>query len=180
MVSICVVARGKEDPHRRQVGARQGRRKAGLPKFSLDYQELKSKPKKKDESKDEVDEGESLKIIVGKDEPTGMLASHRVQAKGPGDELIIRRLVKDLSELGRGDVIFKADGEPSMLAVQKAVALMRKDLVTRPENPPAYNPESNGSVEKAVQDVSGQVRSFKLALEARIGVSIGDTSAVMD
>ena len=52
---ICVAARGKEDPHRRQVGARQRRRKAGLPKFSLDYQELKSKPKKKDESKDEVE-----------------------------------------------------------------------------------------------------------------------------
>ena len=33
---ICVAARGKEDPHKRQVGARQGRRKAGLPKFSLD------------------------------------------------------------------------------------------------------------------------------------------------
>ena len=121
-----------------------------------------------------------MKIIVGKDEPTGMLVSHRVEAKGPGDELIIRRLVKDLEELGRGDIILKTDGEPSMLAVQKAVALMRKDLVTRPENPPAYNPESNGSAEKAVQDVSGQVRSLKLALEARIGVSIGDTSAVMD
>ena len=34
---ICVAARGKEDPHKRQVGARQGKRKAGLPKFSLDY-----------------------------------------------------------------------------------------------------------------------------------------------
>ena len=76
---ICVAARGKEDPHRRQVGARQERRKTGLPKFSLDYQELKSKPTKKDESKDEVDEGESLKIIVGKDGPTGMLVSHRAE-----------------------------------------------------------------------------------------------------
>ena len=181
---ICVAARGKEDPHKRQVGARQGRRKAGLPKFSLDYQKLKSKLKKKDEkteeNKVEADDGESLKIIVGKDEPTGMLTSHRVEVKGPGDEWIIRRLVKDVEELGRGDIIIKTDGEPSMLAVQKAVAVMRKDLVTRPENPPAYNPESNGSAEKAVQDVSGQVRSLKLALEARLGVSIGDASAVMD
>ena len=51
--------------------------------------------------------------------------------------------------------------------------------MTKPENPPAYNPESNGA-EKAVQDVSGQVRTLKLALEARIGVMIPEASAVMD
>ena len=47
---ICVAARGKEDPHRRQVGARRERRKATPPKFCLDYRELKSKPKIQAES----------------------------------------------------------------------------------------------------------------------------------
>ena len=42
-----------------------------------------------------------------------------------------------------------------MVALQKAMAVLRKDLVTRPENPPAYNSESNGAAAKAVQDVSG-------------------------
>ena len=87
---------------------------------------------------------------------------------------------RSLREILRCPQLGRAGHKIDQLAVQKVVALMRKDLVTRPENPPAYNPESNGSAEKAVQDVSEQVRSLKLALEARIGVSIGDTSAVME
>ena len=57
------------------MGARRERRKATLPKYSLDYQELKSNPKSKDESKVDDDQSE-LKIVVGKDELTGTLAAN--------------------------------------------------------------------------------------------------------
>ena len=117
---------------------------------------------------------------VGKDEPTGMLTAHHVDRKGPTDEWLIKRLVKDIEKLGRSVINLKPDGEPAMLALQKAVAVLRKDPVTRPENPFAYNRQSNGAAEKAVQDVSGQVRTLKLALEARLGIAIPETSAIMD
>ena len=67
-----------------------------------------------------------------------------------------------------------------MIALQKAMAVLRRNLVTKPEDPHAYNPELNGAAEKALQDVSCQVRTFKLPLEARIGVTIPEPSAVMD
>ena len=178
---MCVAARGKEAPHKRQVGAGRDRRKATLPKVSLDYQELKSKPKIRAESQAAVEDANSmLRIVVGKDEATGMMMAHRVITKGPTDEWVTRRLVKDIEELGRGDIILKTDGEPAMIALQRAIAELRKNLTTKPENPPAYNPEANGAAEKAVQDVSSQIRTLKLALEARLGITIPESSAVVD
>jgi hypothetical protein len=41
-----------------------------------------------------------------------------------------------------------------------------------PSNPPAYNPESNGVVEKGAQDVIAHLRCFKLALESRLETTI--------
>ena len=78
---ICFAARGKEAPHKRQVGASREKRKASLPKFSLDYQELKSKPKIQAESQAAEDAESVLRIVVGKDEPTGAVVAHRVEAK---------------------------------------------------------------------------------------------------
>eukprot|EP00975_Prorocentrum_lima_P005441 1175676-Prorocentrum_lima.AAC.1 len=36
------------------------------------------------------------------------------------------------------------------------------------ENPPAYEPQANGSVENAVKQLKGLVRTLMLALQARI------------
>ena len=67
---ICVAARGEEAPHKRQVGASRERRKASLPKFNIEYQELKSKPKIQAESQAAEDAESVLRIVVGKDEWT--------------------------------------------------------------------------------------------------------------
>ena len=95
-----------------------------------------------------------------------MVVAHKIESKGPTDDWITKRIVQDIKELGRGDIILKTDGEPAMLALQEAIARLRSHVITRPENPPAYNSQSNGAAEKAVQDVSGQVRTLKLALES--------------
>ena len=51
---------------------------------------------------------------------------------------------------------------------------------TIPENPPAYDPQANGGAERGVQEVKAQLRATKLGLEARIGVEITDTMAILD
>ena len=114
-------------------GASRERRKASLSKFSLDYQEFKSKPKIQAESQAAADVESVLRIVVGKEEPTGAVVAHRIEAKGPTDEWIVRRLVKDIEELGRGDIIVKTDGEPAMIAFKRAIAVLRKDQVTKPK-----------------------------------------------
>ena len=69
------------------MGAGRERRKVTLPKVCLDYKELKSKPKIQAESQAATEDANSmLRIVVGKDEPTGMTMAHRVAANGPTDE----------------------------------------------------------------------------------------------
>ena len=113
-----------------------------------------------------------MKILVETDEPTGMVFAHRVASKGPSDPWIANRIVKDIEELGRRDVILKTDGEPAIVGLQRTAA--------KPENPLAYNPSSNGACAKAVQDVSNLVRTLKLALEAPVGIANDDNGPVVD
>ena len=80
-----------------------------MPKFCLDSQELKSKLKIQAESQAAAEDVDSvLRIVVGKDEPTGMVVAHRVDAKGPRDDWITKRLVMEIEGLGRGDNFFEA------------------------------------------------------------------------
>ena len=172
---VCVKAKGKEDAHYRKK-KRKGEqdRSNTLRKISLDYQELKSRAKKEPSQDDKV-----VKIIVAMDEHTGCKMSCRVESKGTQDTWIVKRLVRDFEELGRRDIILKTDGEPAMLALQRAIAQERPGI-TKPENPPSYNPASNGACEKAVQDVSGHVRALKFALEANIGMPIEEDHPIME
>ena len=75
--------------------------------------------------------------------------------------------MRDLEDWGRRDVRLQADGEPTMLALQQAIAEARKGD-TVPSNSPAYNPQSNGGAETAVQDVTDLMRRMLLGLEAKL------------
>ena len=97
----------------------------------MDYQELKPRAKKEPAEDDNV-----VKIIVAMDEHKGCKMSYRVKSKGVHDTWIVKRLVKDFEELGRRDIIQKTDGEPAMLALQRAIAQERPGI-TKPENPPS-------------------------------------------
>ena len=113
---VCARAVGREDPHYRRSRRRRHEQRGGLPRIALDYQELKSIPKKSPHETDVV-----VKMIVAKDEDTGTVFAYRVTNKGTSDTWVIKRLVKDIAELGRQDVIIKTDGEPAMLALQTAI-----------------------------------------------------------
>jgi len=67
------------------------------------------------------------------------------------------------------------------MSLQSAVIAARtRPSVTIPVNPPAYDPQANGTIEKGVQDVNTQERKTKLALEARIGAAIPADHPVME
>ena len=166
---VCIAARAKEDAHRRAKPQDDDYEHdgSGLPIVSLDYQEL-----------DETSE-QPTRVIVGKDESTGNVFCHKVLMKGIGDEWAVKKLVQDIEDFGRSKVILKTDGEPAIKALQSRIIALRTPQ-TVPRNPPAYNPQSNGPCEKAVQDVTAQLRTLKLALENRVGIKVDEQLPIME
>ena len=166
--SVCRAAKCKEDAHpRRKPGTEEELIDGNaLPIISLDYQELNEEAE------------HPQKVIVGKDEKTKSVFCHRIIAKGLTDEWAIKKIIQDIRDLGRNQIILKTDGEPAIMAVQARIVALRESQ-TVPRNPPAYNPQSNGPCEKAVQDVTTQLRTMKLALENRVKVKILDELPIM-
>ncbi len=162
---VCIKAKGKEDAHVRDTSDE----KDGLPIISMDYCEL-----------DDLEtEKRSNKTLVIKDEHSGALLQYRVLCKGAGDDWVVKRAVRDIEEFGRTDIRLKTDGEPAIVALQSKIIEARKPR-TVPINPPAYNPQSNGSCEKGVQDATAETRALKIGLEARIGVEIPDNAEILE
>ena len=150
---VCVAASGREDPHPREKGRAA---EDGLPVVSMDYELLEEK----------------LIVLVVKDECTGTISAYDCLAKGPSDVWALKQLARDLEDWGRRDIHCKTDGEPAMLAVQRALAAIRAPARTIPCNPPTYNPQANGGAEKACQDFMDVMRRMLLGLESRLSVKV--------
>ena len=65
-----------------------------------------------------------------------------------------------------------------MIALQTAIIKLRTSR-TVPRNSLAYNPQSNGSAEKGVQDVTDLIRRHVLALQARLQQTVNLKTPVM-
>ena len=152
---VCVKARGKEEAHKKV------REQGEVPTVSMDYKSF-------GEASTEEDK---VTMIVVKDETTGCVAAHVCEQKSAADKWVVERVCDDIDLFGHSGVVLKGDGEPALLQVQSAI----KEKRTHPticQNPPAYNPQSNGSAERAVQEVMSQVRGMKIALDQRLGTTV--------
>ena len=99
-------------------------------------------------------------------ESSGYVFTHACLRKGPSDNWMLNKVSEEIELLGHNAIIIKTDGENAIVAVQKEL-IKRRDKQTIPQNPPAYNPQSNGAVEKAVQDADAQLRCLKIGLEEK-------------
>ena len=157
---ICVAAMGREDAHRRHRDTKD--EETGLPTVSMDYELLEEK----------------ITALVVKDNESGSTLCYDCTAKGPSDTWVVKQVVHDIGHWGRRDLCLKSDGEPAMLALQRAIAELREGRTVL-RNPPVYNPQSNGAAEKGVQDVTGHVRVLVLALEARLKTKLDLTLPII-
>ena len=69
-------------------------------------------------------------------------------------------------------IILKADQEASIKDVQRAVAKARTGHGTAIEQSRVGDSNSNGRVERAIQDLKGLTRTLRSALEENIGEEI--------
>ena len=165
----CVLSKGREDGHPRNTGEQEG-----LPVVGMDYVYYGNDSKEGEEFVDK-----KVTTLITKDGKSGVVFGDVCEHKGASDDWIIKRVEMHIASLGRRDITLKTDGEPALVQVQAKILGQRAGQ-TLPANPPAYNPESNGVIEKGAQDVVGHVRCMKLALESRLETEIRAAHPIME
>ena len=149
---VCVEAQGEEDLHYRAT-------KEDLfneaPIIFMDYKERN----------EYSDSKASVTTIVCRDKWTKSVASHVVKAKGFIE--CAKRLVEILDSVGYNDIILKSDNESAVKVLCDEVTNERTRL-TRPAGSVPMHPQTHGRAEKAVQDITDQVRKLKIGFERRL------------
>ena len=100
-----------------------------------------------------------------------------VKAKGSIE--CTKKLVEFLDSFGYNDITVKSDNE-SAIEVLRDEIINNRTRPTRPAGSVPMHPQTHGRAEKAVQDVTDQVRKLKMGLERRLKarVPIGSPSFI--
>ena len=160
----CVMGRGLGARH---VNSTDRREELRTPTIAADYCFM-----------GDDQEEQKLTILVARDSKTGSACSTVVENEGGSCAWGVKRVTNFVDGLGYGKVMFKSDNENSITDVWNAVRIART-APTIPENSPKGESQANGIAERAVQDIEGLLRTFKSALERRIGVRIKPSDSIM-
>ena len=122
--------------------------------------------------------GESVPVMVVREKRSKMMLAHAVPFKGGGVDWLVGQLLRDLRKMGvYGKVILKSDQENAILDVLNDDCKQRgkesDSAVTLVESSPKGESQSNGSAERAVQDLEEGVRTHKLYLETKLKMAVG-------
>ena len=120
---------------------------------------------------EEAEADDKVKTIIVKDEGSGCLAAHVVEQKGAKDQWAVERILDDIKMFGHTDIIMKCDGEPALIQVQDEI-IEKRTAGSVPQNPPAYDPQANGAVERGAQEFMNQMRALKIGGEQRIQMKV--------
>ena len=160
----CVKGKGLNDPHRR---LKKHRQESVIPVVSMDFAF----------SKRESQEGTSPVLVI-RDHLARMTFAHPLPGKStvhqPYSQYTIDAVIKDIKVIDRKRCIIKSDQEPAMIALQDKIKQLRcgPGEHTYIENSQVAESQSNGVVEKAIQEVETQSRTLTSALESRIRTKI--------
>ena len=116
----------------------------------------------------------SLTVLVMTETMCHSIWAYACESKGSGEQWIIEQILEDLETIGISEerIILKTDQESSMTDIQKAIAKARAGHGTALENSRVGDSDSNGKVERAIQDLCGLVRTLRSDLESKIGSKV--------
>ena len=164
----CMKGRGTGEAHRSSG-------ESTIPVIAFDYLFITKDQVWRREELEEEDEAKVLfKILVVKDTNGKAIFAHVIHKKGvESDGYSVTRLIEDVQWLGYRRIMLKTDNEPAILQLlREAIKGIKTELVDMDqvgeEHPPAYDSRSNGSIENAVKQVQGYLRTMKVSLEANL------------
>ena len=106
-----------------------------------------------------------MPILVAKDGESKWVRASVVPRKGRWPHAC-NRLEVMLDQLGHRRMLIKSDQEPAITELKEDLKRVRDEEIIMEESP-VEDSQSNGFIERAIQEVQGQIRATKSALEAR-------------
>ena len=91
--------------------------------------------------------------------------------KGATETWAIEHICEDLATIGLQNdrIVAKSDQERAIVDMAHGIARIRSpDFGTGIDNSAVGDSDSNGTIEKAIQDVEGMCRTLKAALEIKL------------
>ena len=160
-----------------------------VPSIRLDYCFLTEtetggdETREGDEDKEEQvgTSGDTQTVLVMQESECRSVWSYAVDKKGSSEEWVIHQICEDLETvcLRQDRIIVKDDQEPAIIDGAKEIAANRDGRFgTALDNSQVGDSDSNGTIERAIQDVEGQCRTMRSALEEKIGNKITLRSAI--
>ena len=174
---FCVRGKATGEKHGRGSGS-------SIPIIAFDYLFVTERGVvTREEMEADVSQRVVLKILVVKDLQSKAIFAHTVTQKGvDADGYAVVRLVEDIKLLGYTKVILKSDNEKAIVKLlQESLRRVKTEVMDQvaSEHPPSYDSQSNGSIENAVKQVQGHLRTLKFSLEMRVKASVPATHAVV-
>ena len=166
----CLRGKGKDSPSLRLSGQFS---ESLVPRIRLDYCFLSENRNGEEageaEATDAQNENRQTVLVMQESECRSVWA-YAVDQKGAGEEWVVHQICEDLETIGlKYDRIIKEDQELAVVDLAREIARNREGgFGTALDNSRVGDSDSNGTVERAIQDVEGQCRTMRSALEGRI------------
>ena len=109
-----------------------------------------------------------MTVLVMQESECRSVWAYAVEHKGSSEPWVVDQIAEDLDTVGlRNDrIIIKSDQETSANDIAREVSKCRASTYgTAVENSAVGDSNSNGTIERAIQDVEAQCRTMRSALE---------------
>ena len=167
----CLQGQGKDRYHLRLE------EEDGVARIAMDYMFLTERGVTRNSA--EADEwakgGECVTVLVMKDFRFKSIWAYPVEHKGTlQTDWVVKAIIEDLDTCGLGScrVVTKTDQEAAIVNVQNEIVKLRLKSGadgTALENSRVGDSNSNGTVERAIGEFGGVVRTYRSALERKTG-----------
>ncbi len=115
-----------------------------------------------------------LTVLVMAETLCHSIWAYAVGTTGVAEAWVSEQIVEDMDTIGLANerIITKADQEASITDVQNSIVAARGSRGTAIEQSKVGDSNSNGRIERAIQDFKGLVRTLRSALESAVGERI--------
>ena len=115
--------------------------------------------------------GSSMTVLVMQESECRSVWAYVLESKGASEYRAVSQICEDLETIGlKSDrIVIKSDQEGAIVAKPKEILRHREtEFGTGIDNSSVGDSDSNGTIERAIQDVEGQTRTLRAALEERV------------